>query len=173
MKFAVGSKNPVKIEAVTNAVKRVWPDAEVIGVEVEHGAKIQPCCDEDAVEGALKRAELSLKQANADFGVGLEGNTNETEYGMLMQGWVVIVNKEGKKGIANCGGFVLPERVANEVRKGRELGPVMDELIGEHNVKQKQGTTGVLTNNLISRTEAFEKADIFALARFLNPKYYD
>lgn len=173
MKFAVGSKNPVKIAAVKAAVERVWKDAEVVGVDVNHGTDVQPCCDDDAIEGAIKRAELSMKQADADFGVGLEGNTHETDYGLLLQGWVVILNKKGDKGIANCGGMLLPERVAVEVRKGRELGPVMDELIGGHNTKQKQGTTGVFTNNLISRTEAFEKGVIFALARFLNPQYYE
>jgi len=173
MKFAVGSKNPVKISAVANAVKKVWKDADVIGVEVDHGTGVQPTSNEAGLKGATLRAELCLKQADSDFGVGIEGNTEETGHGMLLQGWVVIVNRQGEKGIANCGGFLLPERVAKEVRKGRELGPVMDELAGVHNTKQKMGSTGILTNGLISRTEAFEKGVIFALARFLNPQYYD
>jgi len=59
-----------------------------------------------------------------------------------------------------------------EIRKGRELGPVMDEFIGEENIKQKQGASGVLTNGLISRTESLEKAVAYALAKFLTPHLY-
>ncbi len=172
MKVAVGSTNPVKIAAVENVVKKVWPDAEVISIDVKHGASIQPSTDEEAIKGATGRAQLSLQQASADLGFGLEGNTVDTNHGMFLSGWVVIVDKHGTKGIASNGSILLPEKIAIEVRKGRELGPVMDEFIGEHNTKQKQGTVGVLTNNLLNRTDAFERGVICALARFLNPGYY-
>ncbi len=173
MKFAVGSKNPVKIAAVSNAVKLFWPDAEVIGIEVDHGTSVQPVCDDEAIKGATSRAELSLKAANADFGVGLEGNTHDSAHGMFMAGWTVVVDKSGKKGISGCGRLLLPEAIAKEIRKGRELGPVMDEFIGGHNTKQKEGSVGVLTKGAVNRTAAFEFGVIYALAKFLNPKYYD
>ncbi|MDP2926656.1 MAG: DUF84 family protein [bacterium] len=35
MKISVGSKNPVKIAAVENAVQKIWPGAEVMGIEVD------------------------------------------------------------------------------------------------------------------------------------------
>src|SRR3990172_10902579 len=172
MKIAVGSTNPVKIAAVQNIVKKVWPEATIVSVEVKHGTSIQPKTDEEAIKGATDRAKLSLQQAAADLGFGLEGNTVDTSHGMFLSGWVVIVDKNGNKGIASNGGILLPEKIANEVRKGRELGPVTDEFIGEHNTKQKQGTVGILTNNLLDRTASFERGVICALARFLNPHYY-
>lgn len=172
MKIAVGSTNPVKIAAVKNVVTKIWPNAEVVGVDVKHGTSIQPSTEEEGIKGATNRAILSLKYIDADYGFGLEGNTVETEHGMLLSGWVVAVDRQGNKGIANSGGLLLPEKVALEVRKGRELGPVMDELIHDRNTKQKQGTVGILTNGMINRTEAFEKGVIFALARFINPQYY-
>ena len=172
MKISIGSKNPVKIKAVENVVKKIWLGAEVVGVEVEHGAGMQPNSDEEAIKGAMNRAQLSLKQTNADYGFGLEGNTLETDHGMMLQGWVVVVDKKGEKGIASCGSLLLPEKIAIEVRKGKELGPVTDVLFGHDNIKQKEGTVGMLTNNMVTRTEAFEKGVIYALARFLNPHYY-
>ncbi len=172
MKIAVGSTNPVKIQAVKNAVSKIWPSAEVIGTEVDHGTGVQPNSDEEAIQGATNRAKLSLQKLGADLGFGLEGNTHDTKHGMLMNGWIVVVDKNGTTGIASAGAVQLPEKVAAEVRKGKELGPSMDAFVGTHNVKQKQGTVGVLTNNLVTRTDAFEKGVIYALAKFLNPQYY-
>lgn len=173
MKVAVGSKNPVKIAAVENVVKKVWPDATVIGVEVNHGTNIQPSSSEEAISGATKRAELALKQAGADIGFGLEGNTDDFGHGMFLDGWVVVVDKNGKKGISNCGCLMLPEKIAAEVRKGKELGPVTDAFLGTHNIKQKEGTVGILTKGMVTRTKAFEHGVTYALAPFLNPHYYE
>jgi inosine/xanthosine triphosphatase len=173
MKVAVGSKNPVKIAAVENVVKKVWPDATVIGVEVNHGTNIQPNTQKEAVDGATKRALLALQHANADLGFGLEGNTWESENGMFLDGWAVVVDKNGKKGISNCGCLMLPEKIAVEVRKGKELGPASDAFLGTHNIKQKEGTVGILTKGMVTRTKAFEHGVTYALAPFLNPQYYE
>jgi len=172
MKISVGSKNPVKITAVENAVKKIWSDAEIIGVEVNSGINNQPKSNEEAIQGAVNRAKLSLQQTGADIGMGLEGCVYDSKFGMFLSGWVVAINKNGEIGIGGGGGLLLPEKIASEIRNGKELGPVMDKFIGDHNTKQKQGTVGVLTNNLVSRTDAFEKSVIFALARFINPHYY-
>lgn len=172
MRISVGSHNPVKIAAVKNVVKNIWPDAEVISVQVFSGVRAQPVSDDEAIKGATTRATLSLQKTGADLGIGLEGCTVETEYGMFVTGWVVAVNKEGERGIGGGGRLLLPEKIASEVRKGKELGPVMDEFTGEHNTKQKQGTVGILTGNIVPRTAAFERCVIYALTRFINPDYY-
>ena len=172
MKISVGSKNPVKITAVENAVKKIWAGVEIIGIEVNSGVNNQPKSNEEAIQGAANRAKLSLQQTGADIGMGLEGCVYDSEFGMFLSGWVVAINKNGEIGIGGGGGLLLPEKIASEIRNGKELGPVMDKFIGDHNTKQKQGTVGVLTNNLVSRTDAFEKSVIFALARFINPHYY-
>ena len=172
MKIAVGSKNPVKIKAVENAAKRFWPDAEVIGMEVNHGTSAQPTSDEEAIEGATKRAKMSLQQADADLGFGLEGNTVDTKHGMLLSGWVAVANKQGELGISCCGSLLLPEKIAAEVRNGKELGPASDAFHGTDNIKQKEGTVGILTKGAVTRTKAFEHGAVYALAKFLNPEYY-
>ena len=172
MKIVVGSKNPVKIAAVTNVVKKIWPDAEVLGIEVEHGTGIQPNSQQEAINGALNRATLAMQKINADYGFGLEGNTFDSQHGMFLDGWVAVVDKNGNKGIASCGCLMLPSKLAVEVRKGKELGPITDALFGHDNIKQKEGTVGMLTSNMVKRTEAFERGVVYALAKFLNPEYY-
>lgn len=172
MRISVGSKNPVKIEAVKNAVRKIWADADVVAVECSSGVSEQPTSDDEAITGALTRAELSLQKTGADLGIGLEGCTVDTKYGMFVTGWVVIIDRKGEMGIGGGGRLLLPERIASEVRKGRELGPAMDEFAGVCNIKQKEGVTGILTGNLVLRKDAFERCVIYALTRYMNPDYY-
>lgn len=173
MKISIGSKNPVKIKAVEKVITQIWADAEIVPVEASSGVREQPMSDDEAIEGATNRARQSLERTGADVGIGLEGCIIDTGYGMFVSGWVVVIDKNGALGIGGGGRLLLPERIASEVRKGRELGPVMDEFIGDHNIKQKQGTVGILTNNVVSRVDAFERTVVYALATFMNPQYYE
>jgi inosine/xanthosine triphosphatase len=172
-RISVGSQNPVKIQAVTNAVNKIWDNTEVIAVKCLSGVSIQPTSDDEAIKGAVTRAHLSLQKTGADLGIGLEGSINDTGYGMFVTGWVAAVDKAGTMGIGGGGRLLLPEEVAVKVRDGKELGPVMDEFVGEYNTKQKQGAVGIFTGNLVTRTDAFERAAIYALTRFINPGYYE
>jgi len=62
----------------------------------------------------------------------------------------------------------LPPQVAARLRAGEELGPVMDALSGEHNIKQKAGTVGFLTGGLLSRADVWQMGLTLAMAPFLN-----
>jgi len=48
----------------------------------------------------------------------------------------------------------------------------MDELSGEENVKHHLGTTGLLTNGLVPRSESYEQAIIHAFMQIINKKFY-
>jgi inosine/xanthosine triphosphatase len=170
--IAVGSSNPAKVAAVEAAARRFWPGARVVAVDAPSGVAEQPRTDEEAVRGASSRARFALESADADLGLGLEGNTVETPDGMFLSGWAVAVDRHGKKGIGCGGRLPLPPPVAAEVRKGRELGPVMDELAGARDTKKNRGAVGILTRGAISRPAAFETAVVYALVPFLNPEMY-
>ncbi len=169
---AVGSTNPVKIQAVQHSIQRVWPNAEVTGVAVASGVRVQPLSDDEAIEGAINRARAACQQMGSDLGIGLEGNTTETTHGLFVTGWAAAVDRAGTVGMGGSGRFRLPPTLAARVRAGEELGPLIDVWAGQQNTKQKQGAVGIITNGLISRTAALETAVIFALTRFLNPHHY-
>lgn len=174
MRVSIGTKNPVKIAAAKKAFKKVFKDRKV---EFKlSGAKLkisdQPKSDKEAIRGAILRAKFALLKIKADFGVGLEGNVVDTKYGMFLSGWVAIVDKNGNVGLGSSGRILLPKKIAKEIKKGKELGPLMDKFIGQKDTKQKQGAVGILTNNLVSRKDAFERTIMYALARFINKKYY-
>jgi non-canonical (house-cleaning) NTP pyrophosphatase len=91
---------------------------------------------------------------------------------MFVSGWVAAVDGEGREGIGSGGRALLPDSVAEEIRKGKELGPVMDTLLGDRNTKQKLGAVGSLTRGLVPRVEAFERTVIYALTKFIRPELY-
>jgi inosine/xanthosine triphosphatase len=172
IKIAVGSLNPVKIKAVDNAFKKISHNYEIIGINVESGVSMQPLSDIEAVKGAENRAIGALTSLNADYGIGLEGAAIELPWGMFLTGWVVIIDKNGLIGRASGSRIPLPDSIAEKIRMGMELGPLMDYLLKIENTKQKNGAVGFFTNNNITRSRAFEDNIYSALAPFFHFDLY-
>jgi len=172
-RIAIGSTNPVKVAATKAAIQHVWPAAEIYAVAVASGVRAQPLSDDEAILGATNRARNALAAVNTDLAVGLEGNTHDGVYGMFGTGWAVVTDASGTTGIGGSGRFLLPQQIADRLRVGGELGPLMDLLTGQENTRHRQGAIGIFTNNLITRQSALETALLFALTRFLNPHYYE
>lgn len=170
--MAVGSTNPVKLNAARNVVVRVWPHATVEAVQASSGVAAQPLSDREAIEGARNRAHGARAALDTEFGIGIEGNVDDSALGMFVTGWAVVVNRQHETGIGAGGRFLLPEHLAVQVRRGVELGTLMDVIVKQDNTKQRQGAVGIFTGGLIDRTEALELAVAFALTRFIMPTLY-
>src|SRR5262245_40087172 len=111
--LAIGSRNPVKIQAVKDGATAMLGEVEVIGVEVDSGVSAQPFGEEEMIAGALQRARAALgAQPHAYYGVGLEGGVTELKEGLFASAWCAVVNHEGQTGYASTGRFQLPPRVA-------------------------------------------------------------
>jgi len=171
-RVAVGTTNPAKVAAVTHAIHQRWPHATIQGVQVDSGVSLQPLSDEEAIVGATNRAQQALVITDASLGIGVEGNTVDLPQGMFSTAWVAVIDRTGQVGLGSSGRYCLPESVAQAIRQGGELGPLMDLLTGEQNTKHKQGAVGILTDGLITRTVALETAVILALVRFITPAFY-
>lgn len=173
MKIAVGSTNPTKVAAVESVVSRFWPDAEIIALTVPTGVSEMPMSDDETITGARNRARAARLAVNADLGFGLEGGVHSDSLGLLLQGWVVVTDGNGREGVAGAGRLPLPPMIADRVLAGEELGPLMDDLLGEENVKSKGGAVGALTGGLIPRKQAFALGVGYALAPFVAPEFYE
>lgn len=172
---AVGSLNKAKLAGVQNAFSGVFTSIKILPVEVDSGVAAQPMTDEVSIQGATNRAKAALTSVpNADYGVGLEGNVDEHAGLMILRGWVVIVSKAGITGYGHSAGVEIPPTIAQRLRAGQELGPLMQQLLNDtHNTtRHSEGTSGVLTNGTYSRVDEFTHATQCALARFLNPDLY-
>ncbi|MEZ4712854.1 MAG: inosine/xanthosine triphosphatase [Caldilineaceae bacterium] len=177
-KIAVGSTNPVKLAAVRNVVQRIWPQAEVVGVAAASGVRSQPLNDDEAIAGAVNRARAARAAVGAGLGFGLEGYVLQTQHGMFVSAWTAAIGLAAdgtteRVGLGASGRFQLPEWLAQEVRHGAELGPLMDRTFHGENTKQKQGAVGIFTNGLMERTEALQVGVTFALTRFINFNLYE
>ena len=95
----VGSKNPTKIKAVSEAFKRVFKKNNVVvsGVSVPSGVSDQPMGSSETKTGAENRLK-NLKTHLADFYVGIEGGCGYEDKTLYAFAWVVVENKKGRQG---------------------------------------------------------------------------
>lgn len=167
MKIFVGSKNPVKINAVINAGSETWPDLEVEGFEVPSGIAEQPMSDDETRKGASNRAKAALAEgikAHSDqkyphdqvLGIGMEGGVFELNPGELWSTvWVSVIDQNGNLH-ESCGArFKVPTIVAKKILAGEEMGPIVAQVAKTPDVRSKQGMIGVITNNFVDRTESY------------------
>lgn len=175
MKIIVASKNPVKISAALTGFEKMFKNIvfEADGFEIDSGVSDQPMGDQETFQGAYNRA-FSAKETikEGDFWVGIEGgNIRHSEIEMEAMAWVVIlgINKIGK---ARTAGFFLPQKVIALINEGYELGHADEIVFGLKNTKQNMGSTGLLTNNVINRTDFYVQAVVLALIPFLKKDLY-
>jgi inosine/xanthosine triphosphatase len=200
--LAVGSKRGPKLNAVSEALVAfsnvLAPDAqfEVVGVEVESGVGHTPVSREELLRGARQRAEalLQLARKNGDawrYFVGLEGGLDVVQEGISADEmrWRATLKQHGRRRVfleswayvtdgvrghyGRSGGIELPEALAHEVlENGVELSVAIDKFAGAVGIRDAQGAWGVLSNNFITRQEAFRVAVLAAFAPFYNEKMY-
>lgn len=172
MRVAVGSTNPVKIEAARAVFAALDPDVEVVGRAVASGVPEQPWGGEQTRTGAINRARAALSP-DVDFGVGFEGGVDDTELGVMTCAWAAVVDHTGRCGVGGGVHALLPPSVQVDLRAGGELGPAMDRIAGVRNTKQGLGAVGILTNGLVDRQAAYEMILTLTLAPFIRPDLYD
>lgn len=169
MKIAIGTKNPLKTAATQQAFEQWFSGQEIecIGVSVPSGVAEQPMTAEESIQGAMNRAEAILREVpDAMYGIGLEAGLEEVNGQWFVSGWVAITSQSGTTYVASSGRApVLAEVMKLVLEKGYELGAADDEIFQLANSKQVNGYIGILTNNIITRTDGFRDAIITALGR--------
>lgn len=171
----VTSANPVKIGAVSEGFRRMFPDEEFQfeSITVSSGVADQPMGDRVILQGARTRAENArMTKAEADFWVGIEGGADDVEGEVVTFAWVYILAADGRHGKAKTVTFVLPPAVAELVRQGKELGEADDIVFGRTNSKQANGAIGLLTHDVLTRTTEYTSGVIMALVPFKNNELY-
>lgn len=171
MKVLVGSRNPVKLEAVEEAFLNYFDEVEVVGVEVDSKVSGQPI-NEETFEGARNRA-LELQRISREEGfdgkffVGIEGGILKLFSRWFALSVMCIIDGRGRKGYGTSPSFELPENITKRLLSGAELGDVMDELTGERDTKQKRGAIGYFTRGAIDRKRLYVDGLISALVPLL------
>ncbi|MBP9732708.1 MAG: DUF84 family protein, partial [Candidatus Magasanikbacteria bacterium] len=145
----------------------------VRGIIAPSGVPDQPVGDVEILQGATNRAEnVSTLAPEADYWVGIEGGVQEMNGLMEVYAWVVVKSKEGRVGKGKTGTFILPQKIVDLIRQGKELGEADDIVFGKTNSKQANGAVGILTGDCLKRTTFYEQAVILALIPFKNSELY-
>lgn len=175
VKVAIGSKNPVKLQATEKAFGLVWPDKdfEFVSIETKSGVSDQPMSDQETIKGATNRAKQAQKETGADFGVGLEGGIVKVDNQYFARAWMAVINKKGEIGLGSTLSAPLPDKFMKLVNNGIELGKAHDIISGRENTKQQEGYFGLVSSNLVTREKGYINAIVMALAKFKKPDIFE
>jgi len=167
---AVGSENPVKVAAVRTLLGE--RARRVVPVDVDSGVSEQPFGPAETVTGARNRSVRALEGSEADLGVGIEGGVADpgASDDLYLTMWAAVTDGE-RTSVGAGPRIALPPEVAERVRAGEELGPVMDDVTGEDGVARGRGAAGVLTDGLTDRETALEQAVAAAFGPFVTDHY--
>lgn len=156
MKFIIGSTNQAKAKAARSVIETHFPGSELSEVEVPSGVSDQPFNDEETRTGALNRAINAASQEVGAIGIGLEGGVRMLGDEMFVCNWGALALPSGKSFTAGGAQIPLPNKIADELKQGRELGVVVDEYFKTNGIRQSEGAIGMLTAQTITRDQLFE-----------------
>ena len=175
-KIAIASKNPVKIKATLDGFTKMFPDDqfEIEGFSVSSDVSDQPQSDSETFSGALNRVNNVYKEnPEADFFIGIESGVMERNSNLENFAWIAIKSKNGNVSESRTGTFLLPPKVSELIKTGKELGEANDIVFNKKNSKQDNGAVGILTDNKIDRTKFYSEAIVLALIPFKNKDLYN
>lgn len=175
MKIIICTENKAKIQATEEVIQHVFSDFELVSEKFPSNIPEQPLSEEEGIKGAINRAtNARSKHPDADYYVGMEGYVDTNEYGMFLAGIVAIVDKSGKIGIGSSAKMLLPAFIQKKIEEGYELGPLMKDLMNDTagDIRQYDGTNGILSKGLYNRVDEFKNATECAFARFQSPEFF-
>ena len=174
--IVVASTSPSKVDAVRAAIERIekidpsFSKHTIRTLSAGDVAPTMPMTDQATLDGAKARAAAAARTASAPFlAIGLEGGLT-MEPLVTLTSWVAVTDGT-RWGYGAGGRIVLPDAIAGQVKAGRELGDVIDEMAGA-NIRGTRGAWGWLTRDLIARRHALLTATLAALAPFYNKDLY-
>ena len=166
MKILIGTYNKAKTKAVQAISSIYYPDAIFENIAAPSLVSDQPMSQEETRQGAINRAKHLMEPSDGLFGVGLEGGVQEIEGQMYICNWGALVTPKGEIFTATGAGVPLPEEVAEQLRAGAELGPVMDVFTNKNGIRHDEGAIGVFSNGLINRSAMFEHIMLLLIGQF-------
>jgi inosine/xanthosine triphosphatase len=176
MVVVLASTSPAKVDAVHRALERIggidasFSNATLRTLDVTGVSPRMPMTDKETLDGARLRAATAARSIQPPFvAIGLEGGISEDPLATLTS-WAAATDGQ-RWGYGAGGRIVLPDAVMTQVRAGRELGDVIDEMAGAQ-IRGTRGAWGWLTRDLVGRRQALLIAALAALAPFYNRDLY-
>ena len=147
--IGIGSTNPVKIQAVKNALGH--EKIKVVPCAALSGVRPQPLSDEETLRGAVNRAKDCLKKTTAAVAIGLEAGITWLQNQLYLSHWGALVDRKQNTYFTNGPLILLPEDFRKPLFSGQNLEDLMHRSTGIENLGVKEGAIGVFTQNRLNR----------------------
>ncbi len=167
MNIAIGTTNKAKIEAVEAIARHYFKDATFTYVKAASEVADQPLSHEETRRGAINRAQNAMIQTASQLSFGLEGGIMEIENDMYVCNWGALTVADGSRFTAAGAQIILPKEIAQEIRAGGELGPIMEQYTKRQDIRQGMGAVGIFTQGLVSRQTMFEHIVSLLIGQYL------
>jgi len=169
----IGSQNPTKIRGIIEAFSKYYRVVDIRAKRVDTGMPPQPIGLHEIIEGARKRAVLSMDE-KCDYGVGIEAGfvlINNEPFDVEA---AYIVSKNGDYSIGFSPSFPIPKSMYKGIVNGvyRELEEAVEALFNVRGIGDREGFIGLLTKRVCDRWILSYYATLMALVKFINRELY-
>ena len=176
MKILIGTKNPVKIEGASEALKNYFEDFEIEGIPVPSGVGEEPV-DKEIYEGARNRVNNLMQYAKdngieAEYFLGVESGITNLLGKWIIINFAVIKDKNGYESWGTSPAYPVPDRYVDEIIS-TDLGKVMDRIFEQHDLRSGKGGVSFITDGALSRIDVTKEAFIMALTQHINEFWTD
>lgn len=182
MLITIASTRAPKVNGVKNAARllaeRFTAGAETLRFETldaQSGVADTPVSIEEMMTGARHRAASVFHTVpdERSLSAGVEGGLFRLNGSVFLQSWTCIFDGS-QFHFGSSGALPIPDRLARMVlEEGTDLGTAIDTFARQTDVRSRQGTYGILTNDIITRESSFELSASCALMPFFNGSVYD
>ncbi|MHB8633596.1 MAG: pantetheine-phosphate adenylyltransferase [Thermoplasmatota archaeon] len=168
IRIAVGSQNPVKLEAVQQEVARLFPGVATMvrGFPVRSGVHEQPE-GRATLEGARNRAAGAAKAAvpeGFDYAIGIEAGLVRMpgEEGHHEVQACIVTDRLGESTSGWGPAFRYPEWVARRALNGEMVSAILGPLADQRDLGATTGAIGWLTDGRLDRVALTRAALVMA-----------
>ena len=179
LKFIVTSDNPAKINAVKSSLLKFHnkDDFIVSSFPAESSVSSLPKSDDESICGCKNRIDFVLNNSkylkDISYVVGVEGGLDIRSEGMFISTWIVIFDLNSKKYSYGCSPkIMLPPFSYNSISKGEHLTQALRCIADCDDFKRKNGAFGILTKDLITRSDSSNIAFMCAYSVFHNSELF-
>ncbi len=149
--IAIGSTNPIKVQAVKNAIAN--DEIKIISTHASSEVSLQPLSDEETLQGAINRAKDCLEKSEAQLAIGLEAGVVFLNDHVFLCHWGAIIDRHQNIYFTNGPIILLPDSYKEALLGGQILEDIMYGSTGIQNLGSKKGAIGVFTQDRLNREQ--------------------
>jgi len=177
MNINIGTRNPVKIEAVREAIRDyiMMRGSHIKAVDVQSGVHKQPKTLEETINGAMNRAKSAFSECTYSFGIesGMMQVPHTKSGYMDVTVCAIFDGKRYHLGMSSC--FEYPYEVTRRLfSNGADVNEAAIEagFTDKKAIGTSEGMIGLLTKGRLNRKEYTKQSIMMAMIHLENPEHY-